>query len=139
MAVSNAVASALLQGILGDEKIAGAPATLYFGVSSTEPTLDAGVITGATEPTTGGYARVAVDNDDTEFSFSGRTATNVNAISFPEATADWDEIVEWFFVADASTAGNILFAGALNKAFTIYEGVTLTLAAEAATLTVLED
>lgn len=138
-AISNAAAQALLKGLIGDERAASAPSSLYIGVSSTEPTLgEGGAISGATEPTTGDYARVAVANTDEEWDIDVRSASNINAIEFPEATADWDEVVEYFVVFDAATAGNALWFGSLNKAFTLFEGVKLVLTAEAVTVNVEE-
>lgn len=139
-AVSTAAAQALLKGAIGDERISAAPATLYIGVSSTLPILNVdGTISGATEPTTGGYARIAVANTDAQWTFTGRSASNTAALEFPEATADWDEVVEYFVVYSAATAGTALWFGSLNKAFTIFEGVKLVLASGAVTVTIAEE
>lgn len=136
--VSNTAAQALLKGLVGDEAAASAPASFYVGLSSTEPTISAGDITTITEPTNGGYARVEVANTNTEWTVSGRSAVNVNEVQFPTVTAVYDATPAYFVVFDAATAGNALFAGALNKAFTLSVGVKLVLAAEAVVLSVQE-
>lgn len=88
-----------------------APATLYFGLSTTTITDAGGNIT---EPSGGAYARVAVTNNATNFpAASGGAKSNGTEIVFPVATANWGTITD-AFIADAASAGNILAAGALT-------------------------
>lgn len=105
---SDAARNAFLAGFFGDDNTVGA--TLYIGLSSTEPTVSSGALTGITEPTTGSYARVAVTNDDTKWTISEGVAENAASIAFPEATADWDEDVSYAVVFTASTGGTALCA-----------------------------
>lgn len=85
-----------------------APATVYMALFTATPG-DSG---GGTEVTGGSYVRKAVTNDNTQWSRTGDTVTNLNAIDFVTPTADWG-IVGWVGVYDASTSGNLLFWAAL--------------------------
>lgn len=81
------------------------PTTLYVALYTSAPT-DAG---GGTEVSGGSYARVAVTCNTTNWSAptSAGTTSNSNAITFPQATASWGNIVAVGFF-DASTGGNLL-------------------------------
>lgn len=137
-AIATTAVDYALKGLIGDERVTGAPATLYVGLSNTLPTMTTGVISGTTEPTTGSYARVSVANTDANWDVSARVASNIADVTFPDATADWDVTVSYWFVSTASTAGTILsfgaFAGAVTK--TVYNGVILTLDAGTIGITV---
>jgi hypothetical protein len=100
------------------------PTTWFVGLS-TAATTDAGSVT---EPSTGGYARQSVT-----FSVTGDTASNTAIIDFV-SSADWANITH-VFVADAVSAGNILFHGALTTARDPASGDTIRIAAGALTLT----
>jgi hypothetical protein len=136
MALSNDAAVLLLKGLVGDEKATTAPADFYVGLSSTLPTLDEGDLTNITEPTTGGYERVEVENTDAEWDFDGRTVSNVNTISFPVVIAEYDETPSYYVVFDAETAGNALFYGEITSVFTLSVGVRLVLDEGSVMLTV---
>lgn len=98
-----------------------APATLYFGLSSTDPGDDG---TGKTEPSTGSYARVGKTNNATNFpAASGGAKSNGTAITFPTATASWGSL-GYFIVMDDPTAGNYLGGGSLAASKTIDSGDT---------------
>lgn len=120
-----------------------APATLYVSLHTTA-TTDAG---GGTEVTGGSYARVAVTASLANFagtqsagstvasSGTGGATSNNGTITFPAPTATWGT-VGWFGIWDASTAGNLLFHGALTTAKTINNGdAAPSFAAAALTLT----
>lgn len=109
------------------------PTTLAIGLFTTAPT-DAG---GGTEVTGGAYARVAVNPLDANWSAASLTdgvTSNVAAIVFPTATAAWGTITH-MAIFDATTAGNMLFWGALNTAKTVGNGDTFQFAAGALTVT----
>ena len=92
------------------------PATMYLLLSTTPITSSPSGTTGVTEPSGGSYARVAITSNATDWSVSGAYPTLLsNAVeqTFPQATASWGTIVS-VALADASTAGNILFYGRLN-------------------------
>lgn len=111
------------------------PDTLYVGLSSTAPAEDG---TGITEPTGGGYARVAVPNGTTStvWNVGGTdgTKTNASVITFPAATADWGAPITHFFIADSATGGVIAY-GALGVAKTIGVGDTASFGAGSLTIT----
>lgn len=111
--------------------LASAP-TLYFGVSSTDPTGDG---SGITEPSGGAYARQAVVAADFNASTAARPSvvTNANDITFPQATATWlgGADILYGFLADSGTtgAGNVLWYGALAVAKPVTNGDTLVVPA----------
>lgn len=98
-----------------------APATLYVGLSTTTITDAGGNIT---EPSGGAYARVAVTNNATNFpAAAAGSKSNGTAVNFPTATASWGTVID-FFIADASSGGNILGYGTLTVAKTVGSGDT---------------
>jgi hypothetical protein len=90
-----------------------------------------------------GYARVVVTNNVANWAnASGTTATknNANIITFPAATGgNWGTIVA-FGIMDASTAGQLLYWGAVNapSGKVINDGDTLSFPASTG-LTITED
>ena len=108
------------------------PATLYVGLSTTTITDAGGNIT---EPSGGSYARVAVTNNDTNFpAASSGAKSNGTAISFTEATGSWGTVTD-FFIADASSGGNILAYGALDESKIVSSGETISFAVGALDIT----
>lgn len=108
-----------------------APTTYYVGLSTSAIAI-AG--TGATEPSGGAYARVAVTNNKTNFTTAALGAlTNDVAITFVESTASWGTIT-YVFLADALTAGNIYYYEALPVAKTVQSATIVTFAAGGLTL-----
>lgn len=102
------------------------PTAWYIALFTAAPT-DAG---GGTELSTGGYTRQAVT-----FSVTGDTASNTAQIDFVNnGAADWANITD-VAVFDASTAGNMLFHGALTTPRDPALGDTIRFAAGALTLT----
>lgn len=102
------------------------PSTLYLLVSSTTIT-DAG--SGATEPSGGGYLRVATTGDDWG-SPSGTAPvviSNSDQLEFPEATGNWlsSANLTHFGLATASSGGSIVATGALTVAKPVLLGDTL--------------
>ena len=68
--------------------------TLYLGLSTTAINNDG---TGATEPSGGGYARVAVTNNKTNWSnASNGILSNLTEISFPESSSSWGTVSHVF-------------------------------------------
>lgn len=101
-----------------------APATLYIGLSTTTITDAGGNIT---EPSGNGYARVSVTNNTTNFpNASGGSKSNGTAITFPTASGSWGTVVD-FFIADASSSGNILGYGTLTTSKTVTNGDTVSI------------
>lgn len=117
-------------GITGASAAAGTgPTNLYFALLTAAPS-DTG---GGTEVTGGSYARVTVATALANFAgtqgaastiaSSGATGTTSNnaAITFPAPTANWG-VVTHFGIYDATSAGNLLFWGALTTSKTINNG-----------------
>jgi hypothetical protein len=107
----------LLDLVLGAVALS-APATLYVGLFTVSPS-DAG---GGTEATGGGYARVAVSNNLTNFPAAvAGVKNNATAFTFPTATLSWGVVLA-LGIFDAASAGNLLYwsplAGA-SKNFTV--------------------
>jgi hypothetical protein len=95
-----------------------APANMYVALYTVTPS-DAG---GGTECSGGAYAREAVARS-TGWTSSGNATENAADITFTEATASWGTVVA-FGLFDASTAGNLLYWGALTASKTIDSGDT---------------
>lgn len=95
---------------------------LYFGLSTTPINNDG---TGATEPSGGAYARVAVTNSKSYFSVaSSGVLSNSGTITFAESTASWGTIT-YVFIADALTSGNILYFDALTTSRAVPANTTV--------------
>lgn len=107
------------------------PATMYFGLSTTTIQIDG---TGATEPSGGAYARVALVNDKTNWgTASNASLTNSAAVTFPESTASWGTITN-VFISDAASAGNIWFFDALSPSRAVASATTVLFAIGAITV-----
>jgi hypothetical protein len=114
------LAQTLLNLVFGDTAYT-VPGTLYVGLSTTTITRSGGSVSGVTEPSGGGYARVAVTNNTTNWSNATAATPSVKAnavaITFPQATASWGTVTD-MFIADAATGGNILWFGKLTTSQT---------------------
>lgn len=115
-ALSDYLEAALLNEVLRNTGYTPA-ATVYLALF-TDATTDAG---GGTEVTGGSYARQAV----TFGAPSGGVCSNTGAIAFASMPA---ATVTHAAIMDASTAGNMLFHGALTASKTVGAGDTLTFA-----------
>lgn len=95
------------------------PATLYIGLSTADPGETG---TGAVEPSGGGYGRVAVTNNTTNWPAAANgSKSNGTQIAYAAPTGSWGTVTHWF-IADASSGGNILYKGPLTAATTIGAG-----------------
>lgn len=105
-----------------------APTVLAVGLFTAAPS-DAG---GGTEVSGGSYARGQLDpsvsnwestNGTTSGASSGTGGATQNAvaITFPAPTANWGTITH-FAIFDATSAGNMLFWGALSASKTVNNG-----------------
>lgn len=105
-----------------------APTSLWVALFTADNGLEAGTITG--EVSTGAYARVEIGGaSGNSFNLaSAGTSANANDITFPTATADWGTVA-YAALMDASTAGNVLFHGALTVSKTVNNGDTFKFAA----------
>lgn len=116
-ALSDYLETALLNAVLRNTAYTS-PATVYLALFTTA-TTDAG---GGTEVTGGSYARQSV-----AFAApSAGTSTNSATVSFTGMPAT---TVTHAAIMSASTAGNMLFHGALTASKTVGAGDTLSFAA----------
>lgn len=105
----------------------------------TEQTSGLQAGTAEVEPAVGGYARVGVAANTTNFTVSTATVTNATAVTFPSPTATWDAAPAeiWGFATyDAATAGNLLRFGPLAADQIVNTGNTVSFAAGAMTFKV---
>jgi hypothetical protein len=127
-AMSNYLENKLIDHLLRDTAFS-APANMYVGLvgaySASE--LEAGTLTG--ELSGGSYARVSVKGDSnwSAGSTNGQT-DNENNISFTTATGDWG-YVSGLFLADASSAGNVVLYGTLTTPKIVENGDQFVIAA----------
>jgi len=116
-----------------------APATLYIALSS--GTLsDASTGAAMSEVTGGAYARVSIVSSTANWystngttsgasSGTGGTTSNVAAINFPTATADWGTVQSVAITDTQGTgAGQILFWGPLTSSKVVSNGDTFQFA-----------
>lgn len=120
----------------------GAPATLYFGLSTTACS-DSSF---GTEVTGGSYARVGVTaslanfagtqsaGSTTASTGTGGVTSNNAAITFATPTAGWGTVTHWF-IADAASSGNIWVCDDLTTSKTINSGDTVSFAIGAMQIT----
>lgn len=95
------------------------PTAWYLALYTAAPS-DAG---GGTEVSTGGYTRQAI----TFSAASGGATSNTADVSFTAAGADYGTVTH-VGVFDASTAGNLLWHGAMTASKTVQDGDTITFA-----------
>lgn len=122
-AASNYLETKLLDHSLGTTSWT-MPASVYVGLfkstvdaATTLANLEAGTLTD--EVSGGSYARQTISFNAA--SSPGGTATNNGAVTFPTATATWGDITHLALI-DASSSGNVLYAGALDSTKTVETG-----------------
>jgi len=114
--VSTFLANAILDHIFGNTAY-DTTADIYVALSAANPTDDG---SGISEHSGDNYARVNHNSWDVA---SGGATENDGAITFPQASAAWGTVTH-FFMADASTSGNMLFYGALDNSRNIGQNDT---------------
>lgn len=117
--------------VFGTKTNPGIPSTYYIGLSSTTPTVSG---TNVTEPSGGGYARVAISSALGQP--SNGVITNSTAVTFAKSTADWG-VMTHFVVYDAATGGNLLLYNAMSRARTVEADNIMVAEAGAITLSVV--
>lgn len=114
MSATNYFENYVLDAILGSNRGASIPSTVYVALFTTAPD-DTGA---GTEVSGGGYARVAVTNNTTNWpAASGGSKSNGADIQFPAVTSSWGTITHWA-IYDAATVGNMLLYGSLSLGIT---------------------
>jgi hypothetical protein len=132
MPASTYLANKLLEHQLG--KTAFTMPTVYVAMSSTTPTLTG---TNVTEPSTGGYTRVATSGATWGTAAAG-SITNATAITWPAASADYLAGANLTYGAlyDAITAGNFLGFGVITVAKNVLNGDTASIPIGGITVTI---
>jgi hypothetical protein len=122
--LSTTAANSLLDLMFGANKAASFPNTYYLALFLDTP---APTITGGTEPSGNGYARVAVGNDGTNFAAaSNRVKTTATNITFPTPTGAWGTVA-YVGIYSASTGGTFYGYGALSGPIYVDTGVTVAI------------
>jgi hypothetical protein len=104
------------------------PSNIYVALSTADPTESGGSIA---EPSGNNYSRVACNTWDAA---SGGATANTSTITFPTPSGSWGTVTH-FALYDASSAGNMLFYGALSASKNIGAGDTPSFAAGALDIT----
>ena len=133
---SNYLENELLDHVLGEGSRDYTPTTLFVGLFSNSGGGAATALESGTNSTSGtgnfgfyeinngSYARQAVNFN----AASSGSATNNGAVTFPQATADYDSAgsqgntVTHIGIMDASTGNNVIFFGALSTSKTVTSG-----------------
>lgn len=124
-AISNYLENALINGTLRASSYT-APTTVYVALFTSDPT-DAG---SGTECSGSAYVRQSAT-----FAAPSNGASTTSAdIQFPQAGGSWGTITH-FGIFDASSAGNLLYHGALTVSKTIDTGDVFKIAAGSLTVT----
>lgn len=130
MSMSNYLENAVNDHIFG--KATMTSPTIYVALSTT-PFLKDG--TGGTEPTTGGYIRLATAStqwSESVLTLDGRAQTvNLVELTFAEATAAWALGADIGYTAlfDAISGGNLLYTGTVQTPRSILTGQSAAFAA----------
>ena len=145
---SNHIENELLDHVLGEGSRNYTPTTLFIALfadtgSGVAAALESGTNStsgtgnwGYYEINNGSYARVAVNFN----AASSGSATNDGAVAFAQASANYNtaggagNTVTHVAIMDASTAGNVVFYGALSVSKTVTTGDTFQINDEALTV-----
>lgn len=101
--------------------------TYYIGLSTTSINASG---SGATEPTGGAYARLAIPNNKSTWTTaSSGILTNILQFEYPESTTPWGTITN-VFMSDSPTGGNILYWDALTTSRIVQAQTVLIFAPE---------
>lgn len=133
MSFFNRTAQAMLNSLFGKTSNFGTLSsvpTLHVALSSSTPAEDGSNVT---EPSAGSYARVQTAAGDWNAATLADPSLidNLNAVTFPTATATWLAGVDLthFVVYDAATNGNAIMFGTLTVAKPVTSGDTISFAA----------
>lgn len=135
---SDYLEKAILDHLVGGSTLAK-PTNVYIAVS-TAAYSDAATGASMTEVTGGGYGRVAVSNNASNWpnatGSSPALKQNGAPFTFPTASSSWGTLLS-FYIVDAASGGNILYGGDLATAKTVGSGDTATFAT--GTISITED
>lgn len=142
-AFSDYIENLIVDRLLRGQSTPAFPATIYVGLSTTACS-DSSF---GTEVSGNNYSRVSVTaslanwagtqsaGSTTASSGTGGQTSNNAAINFPTPSGTWGTVTHWF-LADASTSGNLLICDDLTTSKTINSGDTVSFAIAALTVTV---
>lgn len=83
----------------------------------------------------GSYARVSVARSTAQWTVTGNTADNDNAITFPAATSGSETETHFGIGSDTSGVGNLFLYGALTASLAVSNGITPSFAGGALDIT----
>lgn len=116
------------------DNAASAPITnLYISLHTADPGTGNSQLTNETSYTN--YARVAVVRTNVGWTVSTNTAVNAALAQFPQCGATGATLTYVAIGTAATGAGNVLYAGALNSALTVANGIQPQFSASALTVT----
>lgn len=117
------LAGKLLDHAFGGPSMAR-PGTVYLALYDIPIDAEEDLLS-ATEVSGGGYARLAITNNNTNWptAVSGEKS-NGAALAFPTASGDWGDVAGWA-IYDAASGGNLLFVGTLSTPRTVLNGDTI--------------
>lgn len=125
----------LLLGSQGDAaNVMALPGIVYIALS-VSPFVKTATGSALNEITGGGYTRVAVANNTTNWpNATSSVKSNGAAFTFPAATTSWGQVLS-FYICDAPTGGNTLYGADLTTARAINVSDTASFGVGAITLT----
>lgn len=134
MSATNAFETDLLELIFNGTTItniadnaASSPATnLYVSLHTSDPGEGGSQDTNETTYTS--YARVAVARTSGGWTVSGNNASNTSTITFPTCTGGSATLTHFGIGLASSSAGTLLFSGALDSPLAVSNGITPTFA-----------
>lgn len=110
------------------------PTNVYIALSTAAFT-SAATGSSMTEVSAGGYSRVMVANNATNWpNATNGSKSNASVFTFSAATANWGTVVS-FYIVDANSGGNCLYGADLTTSRTINNGDTASFAVGSITLT----
>ena len=133
MSATNAFETDLLKLIFQNVALANVGDASGLQPSSTAGSLYISLHTGdpgetgdqtTSEATYTGYGRVAVARSDAAWTVSGNAASNAAAVTFGACSAGSNTITHFGIGTAETTAGHLLFSGALTASLAVSAGIT---------------
>lgn len=127
--------NAALNGVLGGPQFTLPGSGFVYIALSTAAFTSAATGASLTEVNAGGYSRVQVAQNTSNWPNAVNASKANNAVfTFPSATANWGTVLS-FYIIDASSSGNALYGADLTTSRTINSGDTASFAVGSITLT----
>lgn len=115
---------------------AGAASNLYVSLHTADPMLGGSPNSQAqSEAAYTGYARVAVARTSGGWAITSQTISNAAAVTFPASTSGPESETFFGIGLESTTAGVLLYSGALTATLVVNNGVTPTFAIGQLTVT----